>query len=85
MTGLLTKNVYALVFDQLKLSNPVPIDLWEYRDFFEAHRPVRFRQGASTVCVAQEDMKKHPERMKSNIRQVVAIGRLAEPYAVWLR
>jgi len=65
VTGLLTKNASALFFDQLKLSNRGPIDLWEYRDFFEAHRPVRFRQGASTVCVAQEDMKKHRERVKS--------------------
>jgi hypothetical protein len=85
VTGLITKNACALVFDQLKLSARVPIDLWEYRDFFEAHQPVRFRQGASTVCVVQDDMKKHPDRMKSNIRQVVAIGRLIEPYAVWLR
>jgi hypothetical protein len=59
------------------------IDLWEYYEH-PALQPLKFQLGASTACVVPTQ-KGPVEGMKSRRRQVVAIGRLAPPYAIFLR
>jgi len=85
VTGRIGANTCALVFDQISLQETTVVDLWQYADFFHPDQPVIIRQGASTVGVARADTSMHPRRMKSRLRQVIAIGRLVEPFAVWLR
>jgi hypothetical protein len=85
VTGQMTPNTCALVFDQLCLQESTVVDLWQYADFFDPAQPVKIRQGASTVGVVRGNTSKHPDRMKSHLRKVMAVGRLVEPFAVWLR
>jgi hypothetical protein len=85
VTGQITPDTCALVFDQLYLLTSTIVDFWQYADFFEPELPVKIRQGASTVGVTRRDTSAHPDRMKSHLRQVVAVGRLVHPFAVWLR
>lgn len=85
VTGQLTPSTCALVFDHICLCESSVLDLWQYADFFSPGRPARIRQGASTVGVVRGDTSAHPDRMKSHLRQVMAVGRLVEPFAVWLR
>ncbi len=85
VTGKMTPSTCALVFDQLWLLTSAFVDLWQYADFFDPKQPVIIRQGASTLGVIRKDTSSHPNRMKSHLRQVIAVGRLAHPYAVWLR
>jgi hypothetical protein len=59
------------------------IDLWEYLEH-STSKPLRFRQGASTACVVVSQTGP-VQGMNSRTRKVVAIGRLAPPYAVYLR
>jgi hypothetical protein len=85
VTGQITQSACALVFDQIVLCESSMLDLWQYADFFNPDQPVKIRQGASTVGVVCKDTFAHPDRMKSHIRQVIAVGRLTEPFAVWLK
>jgi hypothetical protein len=85
VTGQLTPSTCALVFDQLCLPKSAVVDLWHYADFFDPEQPVRIRQGASTLAVIRKNTSTHPGRMKSHIREVIAVGRLVHPFAVWLR
>ena len=85
VTGQMTPDTCALVFDQLCLRASAVVDLWQYADFFDSGQPVRIRQGASTLGVTPSDTSTHPDRMKSHLRQVLAVGRLVQPFAVWLR
>ena len=85
VTGQITPSTCALVFDQLCFRESASIDLWQYADFFNQDQPVKIRQGASTIGVRIGNTSTHPDRMKSHLRQIMAVGRLAEPFAVWLR
>lgn len=85
VTGQMTPGTCALVFDQLRLLPSAVVDLWRYADFLDPESPVKTRQGASTLGVTRRDMSFHPDRMKNHLRHVVAVGRLVEPFAVWLR
>jgi len=85
VTGQMTPSTCALVFDQLCLLTSAVVDLWQYADFFDLELPVKIRQGASTLCVTRRDTSTHPDRMKSHLRQVIAVGRLVHPFAVWLK
>jgi len=85
VTGQMTPNTCALVFDQLTLRESAVVDLWQYSDFFDPEQPVKIRRGASTNGVLLGNTSTHPNRMKSHLRQVMAVGRLVEPFAVWLR
>ena len=85
VTGQMTRSTCALVFDQLCLRESAVVDLWQYADFFNPEQAVKIRQGASTAGVVGKDTSTHPDRMKSHIRQVIATGRLVEPFAVWLK
>jgi hypothetical protein len=85
VTGRITPSACALVFDKLTMRQSDMIDLWDYANFFDPQRPITIRQGASTVCAVGKDTRAYLNRMKSYLRRVIVIGRLAEPYAVWLR
>lgn len=85
VTGRISPSACALMFDELIVRESEIIDLWGYADFFDSRRPITIRQGASTVCAIGRETRTHPDRMKSHLRPVIAIGRLAYPYAVWLR
>ena len=85
VTGQITQSTCALVFDQIVFCESSMLDLWQYADFFNPDQPVKIRQGASTVGVVRKNTFAHPDRMKGHIRQVIAVGRLTEPFAVWLK
>lgn len=85
VTGRMSPNTGALVFDQIYHREFETVNLWDYAEFFNPEQPVRIQQGASTVGVMRGDTSTNARRMKSHLRQVMAVGRLVEPFAVWLR
>jgi hypothetical protein len=85
VTGKIGPAAYALVFDSLAVSRGADLDMWDFADFVDPHTPVRPRLGCSTVCAVRKDMSRHPERVKSRFRGIVAVARLVKPYCVWLR
>ena len=81
ITGKIDIQSSALVLNGLLLVNPMQIvDLWEYSEF-GTDAPLKLQLGASTICC----VRKHSEGMKSRFRNVVALGRLAFPYAVLVK
>ena len=85
VTGKIDTGATALVFDMLTTDVLGGLDLWEYGDASDIHKPLRFILGCSTVCAIRKNTKSHPERMKSRFRRIVAVARLAKPYCVWIR
>ena len=85
VTGNLKRRPTALVFDKLTTSISGKINLWDYAYFKDEQKPIKFILGSSTACVIKKDMSLHPDRMKSNIREIVAVARLVEPFCVYLR
>jgi hypothetical protein len=85
VTGKIDTSAAALVFDMMTTTVNGTLDLWDYGDFSETQKPLKFILGCSTVCAIRKDMTPHPERMKSRYRGIVAMARLVEPYCVWLR
>ncbi len=85
VTGKLGNRVTALVFDTITPSVNGLLDLWNYCEFSDIKRPVRFILGCSTVCAIQKDMRLHPDKMSSRYRRIVAVARLVKPYCVRLR
>lgn len=84
VTGKIDKGAYALVFDELRLHNAI-IDLWDYADFFNQSAPIKIIQGSSTLCAIKKTTHADFNKIKSRYRQIVATGRLCEPYGAWLR
>jgi len=86
VTGKLDSKAYALVFDQMEtIHESTEIDLWNYADFSFPEKPLRLIIGCSTICATKKEMKEHPEKLKSRFRRIVAVGRLAAPFCVWVR
>jgi hypothetical protein len=85
VTGKLDTSATALVFDTLTTDVTGTLDLWNYAEASDIRKPLKFILGCSTVCATRKEMKLHPEKMKSRYRRVIAVGRLVEPYCVWLR
>ena len=85
VTGKLDTVATALVFDKITTDVHGTLDIWEYAEAFDIHKPLRFILGCSTVCAVQKNMKSNAQRMKSRYRNIVAVARIAEPYCVWLR
>lgn len=83
VTGKIDEKTTALVLKSLDAvdKKDINIDLWNYSDFLDDSKPIRFRQGASTLCA----IKKYNEGMKSRYREIIAFGKLIEPFAVWLK
>jgi hypothetical protein len=82
VTGKL-KGASGLVLGELSAVTNQMIDLWEYLEH-PSLQPLRFQLGASTACVIPSP-NGPVSGMKSRVRRVVAIGRLAHPFAVFLR
>tara|TARA_B100000700_G_scaffold191401_1_gene210800 strand:- start:187 stop:729 length:543 start_codon:yes stop_codon:yes gene_type:complete len=74
---------YAFILDSLEIKKDSYIDINKYAE--ESNIPLKFNQSASTICSIKSDMTSHPNRMKSNKRQLIAIGKLKAPYCVWVR
>lgn len=85
VTGQMDAHAAALVFGRLTTDVDRTIDLWTYADGANPDMPLKFVLGLSTACAIRKDMSRHPDRMKSRHRRVVAAARLTEPYCVWLR
>ncbi|HBI47796.1 MAG TPA: hypothetical protein DDX93_03650 [Smithella sp.] len=85
VTGKLDKAANSLVFDKIETDIDETLDLWNYAEAFDVHKPIKFILGCSTICAIRKDMKVIPDRMKSRYRKIVAVGRFVEPYSVWLR
>ena len=73
---------WALVIKNIRLVNK-PIDLWDYSDFF-SQGAVISKQGGSTICATKQSSREDPKKMKSNIRDLVAIADVVKPFSVWL-
>lgn len=81
ITGKIDRNSTALVFDHIHVMNqPLSFDLWGYSEFGTG-TPIKLQLGASTICCEQV----FSEGMQSRFRNVVAVGRLHAPYAVWVK
>lgn len=85
VTGKLDTGATALVFDMMTVDVSATLDLWDFGEASNNHKPLRFILGCSTVCAVREDTKALPGRMKSRYREIVAVARLADPYCVWVR
>ena len=86
VTGKIDGNTFALIFDRLELlPTRTNIDLWNYAGFFNQENPITIRQGGSTLCAIKKDMSRCKNKIKSRFRRVVAVGKLCNPYCVWLR
>lgn len=85
VTGQMDASATALVFDELTTGVNRILDLWGYADGADPDKPLKFMLGLSTACAVQKDMSTHPDRMKSRYRRTMAVGRLADPYCVWVR
>lgn len=84
VTGKIDASAYALVLDKLELSRG-NLDLWEYADFFNQHKPIKILRGGSTLCAIKKTIQNPDNPVKSHIRKIVAIGRLCHPGGVWLK
>mgnify|MGYP007088124216 CR=1 FL=1 len=85
VTGKLDTVATALVFDMMTVDVSATLDLWDYCEASNVHKPLRFILGCSTVCVVRKDTKSLSGRMKSRYRGIIAVARLADPYCVWVR
>jgi len=85
VTGKLGLSAKALIFDALELCHGEPFDMWAYGELPDGTKPLDTRIGHSTVLALKYDTSVHSKKMKSRFRQVVACGRLQNPFCVWLR
>jgi len=82
VTGKIDKKTTALVLESLEINDErKEVDLWNYSNLLNDLEPIKFIQGASTICA----IEKYNEGMNSRNRKIIAFGRLAKPFAVWLR
>lgn len=86
VTGKIGTNACALVFDELVLTqDQIDLNLWNYAEFENHEQPIFPKLGVSTICSILKDMSNHPKRIKTNIRKVIAVGKLSELSCVWLK
>jgi len=80
------RNSFALVFNQLEVvEKETVLDLWNYSKFGSLSNAVQIRRGGSTICCKKESPKNDSQKMVSNIRRILAVGRLTPPFGVWLK
>ncbi len=60
VTGKLDASATALVFDIMTTDVRDTLDLWNYGEACDIHKPLRFMLGSSTVCAIRKNMKSHP-------------------------
>lgn len=82
ITGRLARGAYAFTFSELDTTVSTSLDLWMYA---VGESPIRFKLGASTLLAGHKDTSTCLFRMKSRFRRILAIARLADPIAVWVR
>lgn len=91
VTGRFNSNTAGLVFSELKFlgeEGKGPVDLNNYSIWVMDQKKInpnvgiKIKHGASTVCA----ICNHPSEpgMKSSRRNIVCLGKLAPPFAVWL-
>ena len=73
---------WAIVITNLVLEKK-EINLWDYSNYFTGGAIIT-RQGGSTVCAIRQSSRDDPMKMKSKIRDVVAIADVIHPFSVWL-
>ena len=55
VTGKITTNCYAMVFDELSLiETELKLNLWVYADFDNQNEPIKINQFRSTFCGIQK-------------------------------
>ena len=84
VTGRLAPWGTALVFRRLELVQERKLDLCNYSDFYRK-RPVNIKRGTSTFCARLKRAGCPCLAVKSNMRDLIAIGWLGDPYVVWLK
>lgn len=85
VTGKIQK-AYALVFNSIIFpKSKIYIDLRYYNFFQKLHEPIKMRSGASTICAIKLQEQNKMGYIGSYKREIIAIGKLAKPYCVWLR
>lgn len=81
-----SKNSFIMVFNKLDLIERKEfLNLWNYSLFGTPGKAVKMALGASTVCSLKESSEDDQNKMKSNLRKVVAVGELTHPFAAWVR
>ncbi len=86
VTGKIGSGAQALVFDHLELAKATSfINLWDYADFTNENLPLKIILGVSTLCAIKKDMHNHKDKMISNRRRIIAVGRICDPSCVYLR
>jgi len=81
-----SRNAFIMVFNELELvGDNQYLDLWDYSLFKSPGKAVKMILGASTACCLKKSSKKDSNKMKSNIRKIIAIGKLTYPFASWTR
>ncbi len=85
VTGRLSSPTSALIFNNITIRIAGIIDLWNYADYLNSDDPIKFIQGCSTICAINKNMTLHPEKIKSRFRKILGVGKVVEPYCVWLR
>jgi len=80
VTGSLRGNgATAFILKSLTASNE-KLDLNDYSNYFSTRTPLKFNQSGSTALAIPDDMHNHKDRVKSNIRNVIAKGTLGSPF-----
>ena len=86
VTGKMTTNSYAMVFEKISLiESELKLNLWDYADFDNQNEPIKLNQFRSSFCGIQKNMFDNPNKMKSNLRKIVAVAKLHSVGAIWLR
>lgn len=85
VTGKLDTGAAALVFNMIITEVAGTLDLWDYAEASDIHKPLRIRLGCSTVCAVRKDTRSRPDKMISRYRGIAAVARLSSPYSVWIR
>jgi hypothetical protein len=87
VTGKIDSGAYALIFSELRFKLVIgSLDLWKYADFSNQSKPIKIMQGGSTLCAVKKEVNcPREKRIKSRFRDIVAVGKLTEPYGVWLK
>lgn len=78
-----SRSASALVLKDLKLTN-YTIDLWRYSNYNNRKEPALIRLGNSTLPITKKSSLRNTNKMKSHIRDVVAVAELKTPFCVYL-
>lgn len=83
VTGKITNAATALVLSDIQFSDSY-LNLWDFSIFGDPASAIKFSLGNSSVCAIRKDSSNLETRMRSNMRRVVAVATLTDPYAVYV-